>query len=622
MVVIVFSAAVFMALILYIALEQDKRERLTGIAFFIATAGGILIYGFSYATEGHSFFEDSSGVFKTLVDVGRMFVGMNNEPVYRAMLEDEGLSGGVWSLLFWVTHFLAYYSMASAAILTLGKGAARKLQLWLLNIRDVDLIYGITDNAIALGRHIATDPHLSVVFVGQATAAQELAIRQMKALLLSDDMATVPQEGFLDCISVKEKKGRLKLYAISKEGEANYNYALRLLRLLEKRKIPVKNTSLVLLGREERHGNVLQAYSDHYGYGEVQVFDGAELTSRLLIQRYPLCSAIDFDPKGRAEQNMEVLLVGFGHSGQEILRKIVANGQFEGSRFHVDVFDPEYGRHDGFYQKRYAAMLENYDICFHANGGRSREFCAFLEEHAKRLKYIVISIGDLGKCRELAEEIMELMIKTGRKLPVYACCDSSVVRYHPQDESVTHNLHDMETLFGADMDRQAMEINHFYHDPAGSLTEQWQEADYFSRMSCRASADFLGSYLPRVLQDETEEPDKEMLENLAKTEHLRWNAFHYSMGYSCMEKEEWDERAAKFREQEEKGISPRIRISKDPENHRHACLVDWDELDALSRKENAVTGGHVDYKQMDRDNVVTMAKLLRGNGSDKEEGNA
>lgn len=610
MVVILLSAAVFVALILYIALEQDKRERLTGIAFFLATAGGIIIYGFSYATEGRNVLEDTSGMFKTLVDVGRMFVGMNNEKVFAQMLEDRGYEPDTWYLFFWLTHFLAYYSMASAAILTLGKGAARKLQLWLLNIRDVELIYGITDSSITMGRHMTANRRYSVVFVGQATAGQELAIRQMKALLLSDDMSTKPQEGFLDCISITERRGRLKVYAISPDGEANYNYALRLKRLLEKAKVPPKNTSLVLLGREERHGNTLQALGEHYGYGDVQVFDTAELIARLLIQKFPLCKDMSFDENGLATKDMEVLMVGFGRIGQEVLRKVVANGQFEGSTFHMDVFDPEYGKHDGFYQKRYAAMLEHYDIEFHANGGRSRDFCAYLEEHAMSLTYIVVCIGALQRSRELAEEIMELLTKAGRNLPVYVCCEGSVVCYHPHEESVTYSLHDLETLFGGDMDKKAMEINHFYQDPEGSVRKQWLAADYFSRMSCRASADFLSAYLSTVLKEGAEDIGDETLEVLARTEHRRWNAFHFSMGYQCMGEEEWNKRAEEYKKQLESGEGTKIRISKNAKARRHACLVSWDELDELSKKENAVTGGNVDYKQMDRENIKTMAKLL------------
>ena len=37
----------------------------------------------------------------------------------------------------------------------------------------------------------------------------------------------------------------------------------------------------------------------------------------------------------------------------------------------------------------------------------------------------------------------------------------------------------------------------------------------------------------------------------------------------------------------------------------------WDQLDALSQRENAVTGGQVDYKAMDRDNVLAMPDILR-----------
>ena len=50
--VIVLSAAVFLALILYLALEQKQREKLMGIAFFISAGGGIIMYGFGYS-HGH-----------------------------------------------------------------------------------------------------------------------------------------------------------------------------------------------------------------------------------------------------------------------------------------------------------------------------------------------------------------------------------------------------------------------------------------------------------------------------------------------------------------------------------------------------------------------------------------
>ena len=211
--------------------------------------------------------------------------------------------------------------MASAAVLALGKGAIKKLQQLLLNVRDVELIHGITDSSLTLGRHIAADKHKAVVFVGRADASQELAIRQMGALLYSDDVALEPQEAFLKRISMQNPKRTLHLYALSEDEDSNVKYVVHLLGLLKKADIAPSRTSLVLLGQEERHGGDLQATKDHYGYGEVKAFDHSELTARLLLQKYPLSKVVEFDDDGLAKADVEVLLVGFGPMGQEVLKR-------------------------------------------------------------------------------------------------------------------------------------------------------------------------------------------------------------------------------------------------------------------------------------------------------------
>ena len=330
----------------------------------------------------------------------------------------------------------------------------------------------------------------------------------------------------------------------------------------------------------------------------------------MLLQKYPLSKVVEFDDNGLAKADVEVLLVGFGPMGQEVLKKVIANGQFEGSTFHAHVFDPGCGSVDGFYRRRYAAMLQNYDITFHPHTGRSVQICDFLEEHAKTLTYVVISVGNLKKGSEIAYAIMDFMTKAGRELPIYQCCNDSVVCHRSHNESEYASLHDADILFGGTMDDLAMRINHYYNDPAGLPRDQWMACDYFSRMSCRASADFLSGYLGRLCEDHSKELTEEKLENMAKTEHLRWNAFHFSMGYVRMSDETWEERANQFRKEVAVGGVGNIRISKDAANKQHACLVTWDELDELSEKENEVTGKSVDYKQMDRDNVKVVLKLL------------
>ena len=54
-----------------------------------------------------------------------------------------------------------------------------------------------------------------------------------------------------------------------------------------------------------------------------------------------------------------------------------------------------------------------------------------------------------------------------------------------------------------------------------------------------------------------------------------------------------------------------MRITKNAAQREHACLIPWDELDELSRRENEITGKNLDYKEMDIQNVLAIEKLLR-----------
>ena len=101
------------------------------------------------------------------------------------------------------------------------------------------------------------------------------------------------------------------------------------------------------------------------------------------------------------------------------------------------------------------------------------------------------------------------------------------------------------------------------------------------------------------------------MENLAKSEHLRWCAFHYSMGFSPMTKEEFNKRAERYKQEISQNVEKPIRINKDMDKKIHACLIEWDELDMLSEAENKVTGGDTDYKKNDYDNVLALLSLMK-----------
>ena len=75
---------------------------------------------------------------------------------------------------------------------------------------------------------------------------------------------------------------------------------------------------------------------------------------------------------------------------------------------------------------------------------------------------------------------------------------------------------------------------------------------------------------------------------LAQYEHLRWNAFHFARGWLPLPQEELT------REEREQ-----CRIKR-PLEKRHACLVDWDQLDGLPQREPGI------LKRYDYENVAYL----------------
>lgn len=604
---ILISTAVFLALIRYSAMKPEKRGSLVGAMFMVAAVGGLILYSQIYSVKVTNPATLFNSILQTLISVGRMFAGVND---YKSIPEPYA-ENKVWMIIYWIIHFFAYYSMASAVIILLGKNVIKWSRFLLMRYRKLEIIYGVNDGTVTFGSSLARDRNSMVVFIGTATGGQENTIHQMGGLVVDDSWATKPTVEITRRLSLLKSSNKINVYTISGNEEDNLTYALRLADCFGEAGIDPRRTMLTILGYAEKEGEILQAAGDHYGYGEVKAFERSEITARLLLQKYPLCNVIDFDEHARAHRDIDVLLVGFGPMGKEVLRKVVANGQFAGTTLHVTVFDPGAEHNDGFFRYRYGEMLENYDIKFEPYGARSRQLCNYLEEHADTLEYIVVSVGNSNFGREIAVDILSLLSRKGCNTPVYQCCDSVVTLYGANGEIKKSKLSDADVLYGGLMDELAISINHYYCGNDQTAQEQWNACDYFSRMSCRASADYLKSLLTRLDLLNADGIDDETMENLGITEHLRWCAFHYSMGYSRMDDKEWNERAGRFIKEKEETGKGSTRISKNAGEMKHACLIPWDDLDILSDKENKITGKNVDYKQMDKDNIHVVWEMLK-----------
>ena len=611
----------FLAAVLNLALNSRLQRLITRTSIIIALVIGIILYGYGF---GWCLGLSLTTLIRALMAVCRMVGGINDfgtiqaAPLFRYP---------VVVALFWLAHFLAFYATASAAIAALGERLLRDIRVFLLRKGPLLLVYGINAHSVAYGQRMAHEKHRSVLFVDDDfNSVFEGSIKSFGAVLDKSPDALAANARFLRRIRMKPGKRQLELAVLHEDGRKNLAYAQALLDTMTSSGIQPAQTSLLAAGI----GNdvaALQALGSDNGYGSVYAFDDYMLTARMMLLDHPPCGLIRFNEHAEAEENFHAVILGFGRMGRAVLNQLIINGQFAGSHFLADIFDPH--PQSGYMHDR--SIANTYDIRFHPADGTSEEFYAFLEEHKSSVRMIILCTGSLENNREIAEDLSDWFPREQR-MPVilHATRDKYFWLDGQRHEIQSACFYDSEGFDPIQLDAMAMQVHHIYCENSGSTRsagQDWLRCSYADRQSCRACADFYPAVLraagktPEQVLSGDWPPDHETLENLSKTEHLRWSAYQYVTGYALMPADVWSERAGRYQAEKKQGREPDFRISKDEAQRLQACLIPWEELNALSERENAVTGGHVDYQQLDRNNVLILPRVLAAQQTeDKKHG--
>ncbi len=615
--VVLLTAAVFLALTVSLVLKPAYTAKITTFCMLSAMVYGLLVYstGFIQVTGDPLF-----SVVRAVFCVMRMFVGVNE---LGAIAGSTFVATSTWVNVYWVFQLMALYSTASAIMVSIGSTALRRLRLFLSRRGDLTLIYGINDNSIAVGKECRAAGGTSVIFVTES--AGTATIRDINDLGMSvlTGYAAVHSEN--RTIRRLCRGGRkITVYALDEAEDQNLFYALELKDALERAGVAPEDTRITLPGVEDILTSMLQVSPERYGFGYVNVYDTGTLAARAMIRLCPPWEFMHFAADGRATEDFACVVVGFGKYGQAALRQLLVNGQFAGSTFHAAVFSPNFGNESGYLQADNPELFRQYDIRSFAADGRSPEFYNYVGQHLSTLKIIAVCTGSESTDREISDNLMLYLKRRGAENICVVRCGRTGVRYQETVGSpiLRGSIFTRSMLSAEDADRRAIVLNSIYDSSDRTDWEKWVACDTFSKMSSRASADFLPAFLKiagtsreEVLASEWK-PDRAMQLALGETEHMRWNAFHFSMGYAPMSREEFEANAETWRRCQAEGVPCPVRINKNQQARTHACLVSWDELDALSRRENAITGRGVDYKQVDINNVMALPAVLRAGEKD------
>ena len=609
-IIILGTVAIYLALFIHVAFSPKLSKKLIFAAGAVAIVCGLIFYGFCFSSICENLI---LAILKTCHAVCKLFVGEGSADAIAGapMMEYVQVQ-----IIFNVLSFLGIFTTAGAAITAIGASFLRKLRLYLQRTRDVAVIRPLTPKTLDFARELVGKKKVIAVFVdGNPASGCVDAVHEFGGLVRSDEDTLTGTAAFIRSLGIRKNGRHLSVYALSDDQFANRQYACRLAESLQQQSIPAAQTGLTIFANEGDTQNTILSRDGTYSFGSILCVSQEQLAARLLMHKAPLWETVSFDETGRATQNFEALVVGSGKVGQAVIKQLVMNGQFAGSRFGLTVFDPKFSSISGQLRHESRQIFERYNIRTQNYDARSNEMFDFLDENAGKLRYIVLCTGNDTTNREVARQLNHYLSSLGCDLPIYICSRRGLQRITPT-EVKRWDIYCCQVLCSDDMDKLAMLLNHSYCGNDKTPRENWEACDYFSRMSSRASADYAPAFLkmaglPADAIPEGQWCTPEQLENMAISEHERWCAFHFCMGFRAMTEAEYAQRCRIYKEEKAKNPASRYRIGKDIPKRIHCCLIPWEQLDALSDAENAVTGGSVDYKQMDRNNVLTLPALLK-----------
>ena len=621
--VILLSIIIFLALVVNMALKPAYSAKLTAVMMTAAVLGGSIIYGKGYSDVTGNL---AVSLVRTPYSVIGMFLGKND---LAAIGGASVVSGAAGIFIFWLLHSVAFYSMTSAAMITVGSEWLRRLRLFLITGDSLTIIYGINEESLKVGKECSEAEDNSVIFITDNESDDRIPeIINLGMAVLTGGAAVRSEVSELKKLRIRGRD-KIEIFALDEDVNENLYYALGLKKAFEQMGVLPEKTSITIPGTEEIITSMLQISEDSYGFGYVNVFDPPDMMARAMIRLCPPWEQVRFDRYGRAVEDFDCVVIGSGDCGQAALRYLVMNAQFVGSRFHAAMFAPNFKLEAGYLFAECRGLLDRYDIEFLQSDGRSLEFYAYLGERLKTLKYIAICAGSDEMNAEISDHIM-LYLKRERAEHICVLeCTRKGVRYQVSvgGPLVTRDVYSYDMLSAVKEDKNGMIINSQYDNSDRTDWEKWGACNSFGKMSSRASAEFLpaiiraaGSTVEEAMRDEwIEELGGDKLNVLGEMEHERWCAFHFANGYRTMTDEIFEKKAEEYREAVRRGEKANPRIGKDTEKRMHACMIPYDQLDALSEKEKAVTGRDVNYRQADINNVMIIPRILREQRSGAEE---
>jgi hypothetical protein len=356
------------------------------------------------------------------------------------------------------------------------------------------------------------------------------------------------------------------------------------------------------------------------------IVNEGDLLIRQMIQKRPpfTCPGLQIS-NGMAARDFTVMICGFGTMGQSALLHLIMNGQFVGSHMRAIIVDRNINKLRDRFLHRYPDLHLCCKMEFMDIDVQSYDFFKLLDEN-NNLDYVVITLHHNEVNKDIALNIQShYEHRDASAVPCIAIFEKTgSLHEEEKDDNIftfgcREKIYKESVLIRDETNCMAKAV----HETYGGQPP-WHELDWFTQESNRAVADFIPAML--MLADITEEDatgrdtlteDSTLVEILAQTEKIRWNAFHAAMGYRSISIEEMQRRFEIY--DGERNSPGCLDFSRKDSNARlHVCLAPWNQMDEISAayRELAHRAGIAkdesrDFRNNDREIVKYIPLFLK-----------
>lgn len=590
----------------------------------LTVLGGLSLYtiGYMSTTTAAQPLDFMSVTLRAIFSTCRIFIMESDLSNITGPLQTNALFLMVLSFV----HALGAVLTVMAILSFLGMKFLSRLKLIFAKARKVYIFLGLNEASENLIKSLKENSDSRCFIVIESLKDREedddlvKRLREDSFILIDHDWEDVTSLRQLR-IPSRLFKREVYVFALSDEDNKNVQVIYNLIKQASKDGLNDDTLHFYINTTDEGIEKTLEAVNqDNETHFEFKVFNLPDLTARQLFDTYPIHDTIPLDTeKAKALTGFTLFIAGLEPAGVEILRKSIYLGQFIGGDYRVLMTDQDMTRKIGHLYNKYPEIKRNYQIETYDAEPGSEAFYEVLRNNIEQINTIVVALGDDQTNMETAIEIQRL-VQRSRLLrkPVIAVHIRIQEKFeHFKDSPILPDIRffgrnaDIFTeaiIINESMDKMARKMNALFNsiysmEPA----DNWGSLDSFTKESNRSAASNIVTKLrllglgmrEKTKPEEGKKQDTvnlndflvgERLDNLARQEHLRWNAFHYASGWMGWPLSETGD----------------AKKAKDIKNKRHACLVSWDGLEEVTRHFNQKPT----YQDLDYEQVKNITRIL------------